>query len=141
MAATITALVDGLALITNANQELNQRRREGHKADINVTYKGLCNNDTGTSSLLYRYNLSTRISEINETNRVASKLTAVNAESFRTATTPVFDVDAGYNELDGALPWSFFRGGFHLNYDGKPFLKRGQHARPTARPAQRSRDT
>ena len=66
MASTITALVDGLALMANAAQELNQRRRDGQRPDLNAAYKGLCNNDTGMTRLLYGDDLTAKIKEINE---------------------------------------------------------------------------
>ena len=141
MAASITALVDGLALIANANQEQNQRRREGqregHKADLNVAYRGLCNNDTGTSSLLYGDDLSTRIKEINEMNRVASKLTAGPSFAQRPSTQSHFGqrqhpYSTRGNELDGVLPWSFSRARLPPQLSWKAVPKKGQHARPTA---------
>ena len=74
MASTITALVDGLALMANAAQELNQRRRDGQRPDLNAAYKGLGNNDTGMTRLLYGDDLTAKIKEINETNQVSSQL-------------------------------------------------------------------
>lgn len=147
LATTITVLVDGLALISNATQEINQRRRDGQRADLNVAYKGLCNNDTGMSSLLYGDDLPTRIKEINETNRVGSKLAA--GPSFgRQSTQSRY---AGQRQQPypprGKPSWmGRFRGAFlergsHHSHRGRPYPRRGHPARPTARPGQRNRDT
>ena len=53
MAATVTSLVDSLALLATANQDVNQRRRDDHRADLNQAYKGLCKGDQEGSALLY----------------------------------------------------------------------------------------
>ena len=74
VADTLTALVDGLALLGNATQELNQRRRDGHRSDLNAQYKGLCNSDATGTGLLYGDDLHNRIKAIGETNRLSSKL-------------------------------------------------------------------
>ena len=74
VADTLSALVDGLALMGNAAQDLNQRRRDGHRADLNAQYKGLCNNDATGAGLVYGDDLPNRIKAIGETNRLSSKL-------------------------------------------------------------------
>ena len=74
MATTVTSLVDALALLATANQDVNQRRRDDHRADLNQAYKGLCKGDQEASALLYGDDITTRIKDINESNRVASKL-------------------------------------------------------------------
>ena len=107
MAATITALVDGLALIANANQELNQRRREGRKADPKVAYEGLCNNDTGMYSLFYGDDLSTRIKDINETKMIASKLTARSSLAQRPSTRSRFGQRQHPYSMRGKTCWRF----------------------------------
>ena len=40
MATGLTALVNGLALMGNANQDLNQRRRENQRGDLNAEFRG-----------------------------------------------------------------------------------------------------
>ena len=74
VADTLSALVDGLVLMGNATQELNQCRRDGNRADLNAQYKGLYNNDATGVGLLYGEDLPNRIKAIGETNRLSSKL-------------------------------------------------------------------
>ena len=53
MADTITKLVDALALLNHAMQDLNQHRRDDLKGEMNQSYKGLSKGASGTSALLY----------------------------------------------------------------------------------------
>ena len=79
MASTLTSLVDALALLGNVNLDLNQRRRDDQRGDINIAYKGLCKDGADGSALLYGDNLSTRIDDINHSNKVASSLGKASA--------------------------------------------------------------
>ena len=56
------------------NLDFNQLRRDDQRVDINNAYKGLCKDDADGSALLYGDNLSTRIDDINRSNKVASSL-------------------------------------------------------------------
>ena len=67
----LTSLVDALALLGNVNLDMNQRRRDDQRSDINNAYKGLCKDGADGSVLLYGDNLSTRIDDINRSNKVA----------------------------------------------------------------------
>ena len=81
MAATLTGLVDALALLSYANQDVNQRRREDHRHDLNQAYKGICNNETDGSTWLYGDDLTSRIKAINETNRVSSRVGSTQSQA------------------------------------------------------------
>ncbi len=61
MASSLTNLVDALALLGNVSLDINQRRRDDQRGDINNAYKGLCKDGADGSALLYGDNLSTRI--------------------------------------------------------------------------------
>ncbi len=74
MADTITKLVDALALMNHAMQDSNQHRRDDLKGEINQAYKGLSKGAPGPSTLLYGDDLTSRIKDMNESNRVASKI-------------------------------------------------------------------
>ena len=50
MALPVTALVDGLALLINANHDLNQLRREDKRGDLNHAYKTLAASDSVAGS-------------------------------------------------------------------------------------------
>ena len=68
----VTALVNGLALLTNANHDINLQRRYDKKGDLNLAYKTLAASDAVTGSLLCGDDLPSRIKEINEVKRVSS---------------------------------------------------------------------
>ena len=74
MALPVTALVDGLALLINANHDLNQQKREDKRGDLNHAYKTLAATDSVAGSLLFEEDLpsASRIKEINKVNRVSS---------------------------------------------------------------------
>ena len=73
---TVKSLVDALALFGHANQEINQRRRDDQKGDLNQAYKSIGKMDKCHPSLLYGDDLANRVKSINDTNRVAQSLTA-----------------------------------------------------------------
>ena len=83
MGTALTNLVDALALLGNVNLDMNQRRRDDQRGDINNAYKGLCKDGADGSVLLYGDNLSTRIDDINRSNKVVSSLgkTSANANT------------------------------------------------------------
>ena len=88
MADTLTKLVDAIALLSHANQDSNQNRRDDLKGELNSAYRGLSKGDVSTSSLLYGDDLTSRIKDINEANRVASKLGPVAAPAVGPVAAP-----------------------------------------------------
>ena len=149
MATTVTSLVDALALLATANQDVNQRRRDDHRADLNQAYKGLCKGDQEASALLYGDDITTRIKDINESNRVASKLGTASKPSTPFPSRPG---QRGRMSFPRAHPYAAgssgrsswmgrFRGGFlepgsHHTSRGKSFPRRGH--RPRSRSAAQS---
>ena len=135
VAHTLTALVDGLALLGNATLELNQRRRDGHRSDLNAQYKGLCNSDATGAGLLYGDDLHNRIKAIGETNRLSSKL----ATSAGGGSSYTQRGRSGYRSQPystrGRATWagkfrsSFLERGARHSYRGKSSTQaqRGQH--------------
>ena len=80
MATALTALVDGLALMANANQDLNQRRREDQRGDLNAEFRRLCSAaPEDNSQLLYGPDITARFKTISDTNRITAKLAPVTA--------------------------------------------------------------
>ena len=59
--ATVKTLVDALALLGHANQEINQRRRDDQKGDLNQAYKSLGKMDKFHPSLLCGEYLANRV--------------------------------------------------------------------------------
>ena len=61
VSATVNTLVDALALVGHANQEINQRRRDDQKGDLNQAYKSLGKMDKFHPSLLCGVYLANRV--------------------------------------------------------------------------------
>ena len=146
MALPVTALVDGLALLINANHDLNQQRRDDKRGDLNLAYKTLAASDSVAGSLLYGEDLPSRIKEINEVNRVSSAVGHTPAAS------------SAYGQRRGAMrgrgrsqPYTTRGGrwtnrfksafldeaGQRHNYRGRSFPKRGRFSKASPRPNQR----
>ena len=141
MAAALTALVDGLALMANANQELNQRRREDQRVDMNSEFRMLCSaapdND---SQLLYGADITARLKIISDTNRITAKLAPVTSTGHDTARTH----GASYTRFrpygsQRRPSWSpsqrgaFLGRGNHHNSRGRPGYARGSQRGKSAR--------
>ena len=139
MADTITTLVDALALLNHAMQDLNQHRRDDLKGEMNQSYKGLSKGASGTSALLYGDDLTGRIKDINESNRVASsraleqrfesvqRSTSVYARA-RIRSTPTLRG----KKLDGTFSRGFFRPNPAKPFPGKTINVQQQQARRDA---------
>ena len=65
--------LDGVILIAQANGELNQRRREMIKPDLNQHHQQLCNCQMPITSWLFGYELAKTCQDITNTNRGSQK--------------------------------------------------------------------
>ena len=63
--------MDALILIAQGNGELNQRRREMIKTDLNQHHQQLCNCQVPITSWLFGYKLAKTCQDITNTNRVS----------------------------------------------------------------------
>ena len=72
---TVDSLMDGVLLLANANQELNYRRRELMRPQLNANYRHLCSPSNPVTSLLFGDDLPKTVKDISDTNRLSSKLT------------------------------------------------------------------
>ena len=72
---TVGSLMDGVLLLANANQELNYRRRELMRPQLNASYRHLCSPSNPVTSLLFGDDLPKAVKDISDTNRLSSKLT------------------------------------------------------------------
>lgn len=78
---------DALALFANANNELNQRRRELIKPDLHEEYKHLCSSSLEITDQLFGDDLPKQVKELTEVNRVGKKVST----SARSASKPDFN--------------------------------------------------
>lgn len=72
---TVSALMDGVLLLANANQELNYRRRELMRPQLNANYRHLCSPSTPVTAELFGDDLPKAVKDISDTNRLSSRLT------------------------------------------------------------------
>ncbi|XP_071801835.1 uncharacterized protein [Asterias amurensis] len=69
----VTNLLDALAIIGHATTELNFRRRELIKPDLNQQFSTLCSAQAPVTGLLFGDNLSQKCKDIQETNKLGQK--------------------------------------------------------------------
>ena len=127
--AMVKTVVDALALFGHANEEINQRRREDQKGDLNQAYKSLGKMDKCHHSLLYGDNLAKRVKSINDTNGVAQSLTAGSSGTHRGGQ---LRWNTGHNETyfvaqsrPVAFLWVFVRSGLPTLKPWKVVLRSG----------------
>ena len=70
----VTRLMNGVLLFANANQELNLRRREMLRPQLNANYRYLCAPSNPVTGQLFGDDLPKAIKDIADTNRLSSKL-------------------------------------------------------------------
>lgn len=71
----VSTLMDGVLMLANANQELNLRRRELMRPQLNSSYRHLCNPSNPITGELFGDDLPKAVKDISDTNRLSSKLT------------------------------------------------------------------
>ena len=67
---TVRALMDGVLLLANANQELNFRRRELMRPQLNSNFRHLCNPSNPVTTELFGDDLPKAVKDISDTNRL-----------------------------------------------------------------------
>ena len=72
--ADITRLLDAVSIIGHANHELNLRRRDLIKPDLNQQFGGLCSTQVPITGLLFGDNLTQQCKDIQETNKLGNKV-------------------------------------------------------------------
>ena len=66
---------DAFAMVTNANTELNHRRRELIKPDLHNDYKHLCSSSIPITDQLFGDELPKQVKDLTEVNRIGKKVT------------------------------------------------------------------
>lgn len=77
----IKTLMDSFILLGSASQEVSHRRRELIKPDMNWQYQSLCSVQNPVTTQLFGDDLSKAMREINETNRVAYRVSGPKGQS------------------------------------------------------------
>ena len=62
--------MDGVLLLANANQELNYRRRELMRPQLNTNYRHLCSPSNPVTAKLFGDDLLKAVKGITDTNRL-----------------------------------------------------------------------
>lgn len=73
--------LDALTLTGHSVNELNLKRRELIKPDLNDQYKQLCGSQTAVTKLLFGDDLPKSVKEITETNKVGQKVSSKTSSS------------------------------------------------------------
>ncbi|PFX15064.1 Polyprotein P3 [Stylophora pistillata] len=94
---TVSALMDGVLLLANANQELNYRRRELMRPQLNTNFRHLCSPSNPVTAELFGDDLPKAVKDISDTNRLSSKLTK-DGSSHHSKKTPPLQKEAGGEE-------------------------------------------
>ena len=71
----IQSLSDSIAMLANANKEINMRRKEMIKPDLHDDYKHLCSSSIELTSFLFGDELPKQVKDLTEVNRVGKKVT------------------------------------------------------------------
>ena len=70
----IRGLVDGISLFAMANREVNLRRREHIRPELNQSYRHLCSSSLPVTSELFGDDVSKQVKELTEVNRVGRRI-------------------------------------------------------------------
>ena len=73
-AKAVTQILDSVALLTHANCDIIQRRRELIRPDLNKPYQQICAEHVSFTGFLFGDDLPQKIKDINMANRVGQKL-------------------------------------------------------------------
>ena len=74
-------IMDSVAMVGAATQDLHVRRREQIKPDLNVQYRSLCSAQVPVTSHLFGDDLAKTLKDINETCRVGAQVSKENRHS------------------------------------------------------------
>ena len=99
---TVGSLMDGVLLLANANQELNYRRRELMRPQLNANYRHLCSPSNPVTSLLFGDDLPKAVKDISDTNRLSSKLTKDSSSTRSAKSSQQRPYWQGKRKYDGA---------------------------------------
>ncbi|MES9902003.1 MAG: hypothetical protein ABW168_04880 [Sedimenticola sp.] len=78
---TVALLVDSLAMLSTANQELNFKRRDGIKRELNSEYQAICSQQNPVTGFLFGDNIGDQLKSIAETNKVGMRVRPVKRGS------------------------------------------------------------
>ena len=81
----IEYMIDAFALCAHANSELNIRRKKLIKTDLDEDYKQLCSASVPSSSQLFGDDLSKKVQDLTEVNKVGRKMTRYNNKPYARA--------------------------------------------------------
>lgn len=70
----VKLVMDSMTLMANANIELNLRRRDLMRPDLNAQYQRLCAPSVPITNLLFGDDLTKEVKDINATNKVGYKI-------------------------------------------------------------------
>ncbi|KAK2559286.1 hypothetical protein P5673_018435 [Acropora cervicornis] len=122
--------MDAVILLSNANTEVNLRRRERLKLELHPSYRHLCNPSNPITSQLFGDDLPKAVKDIAEANKISSKLHGERKPSDRRDKRQRSRSFAGQNSRTPYRPYrsNFFASG-SKNYQRPPFSNRREGAK------------
>lgn len=79
----VDTLMDGVKLLTNANRELNIRRREALRPELHSSYRHLCSASNPITKELFGNDLTKAVKDITDTNKITSKTNRDNNNKYK----------------------------------------------------------
>ena len=79
----VDTLMDGVQLLTNANRELNIRRRESLRPELHSSYRHLCSASNPITNELFGDDLTKAVKDITDTNKITSKVNRENNNKYK----------------------------------------------------------
>ena len=70
----IKQTLDGLTLLASASFDVNMRRRDNFRGDVNPSFKSLCAYHVPLTTQLFGDDISKTVKDIGETNRLGQKM-------------------------------------------------------------------
>ena len=124
-------VLDRISLICSTNKELNYKRRENIKPDLQADYKLLCSPQVPITQLLFGDDLQADMSNI----KAASKLTqSLSKQSAFSGKQPAFSGKQQYVDKRPKNKSDFYsRHNLNTSKRGKPSLGRGRKYYPPHR--------
>ena len=101
---TMEVMAQAIALVADSSHELDVRRRAKFKVGLKPEYKSLCNDNAPVKTLLFGEELSDKIKDIKETNKIAYNVNSYpqnhNSSRHKQFSKP-------YSDARATRPWPF----------------------------------
>ena len=118
--------LNAFALIANGHMEISHRRREMIRPDLNAGYRELCSQNTPITDNLFGNELAKQVKEINDTNRVATRVTGYGYNYPKGSSRYAGKGKVGYGGFRGRREFKAPKNGV-AHYRKSPYKRGGGH--------------